>query len=118
MSATTSAGILDVGGSTIHSYNRTLLEKKLFWTDVPFMTLGGHVQRVLPTSIIHGDEGLELWAKITQLPDYYQTRAEAALLMKNARELALRIQENSVLIDLGCGYVIFASDYLGSCGNY
>lgn len=95
--------IIDVGGSAIQSYNRNLLERKLFWTDTPFSTIDGHIQRLLPTSIIHGDEGLELWAEITHLPEYYQTRAEAALLAENAEELASWIHDDSVLVDLGCG---------------
>jgi len=96
-------GVLDIGGSSIRSYNKILLERKLFWTNVPFEPVHGHVQRTLPTSIIHSDEGLKLWTRITHLPEYYQTRAEADLLVKNAQELAERICEDSVLIDLGCG---------------
>ncbi|KAI4864750.1 DUF323 domain-containing protein [Hypoxylon rubiginosum] len=95
--------ILDIGGGQIQSYNKALLEKKLFWSREPFTTLDGHVQRVLPTSVIYGDKGLELWASITHLPSYYQTRGEAALLVENSRELARWIQKDSVLIDLGCG---------------
>jgi uncharacterized SAM-dependent methyltransferase len=97
--------ILDIGGGEIRSYNKELLEKKLFWSREPFTTLRGHVQRVLPTSIIYGDKGLEIWASITHLPSYYQTRGEAALLVENAGGLERWIQKDSVLIDLGCGYV-------------
>lgn len=97
--------ILDIGGGEIQSYNKALLEKKLFWSREPFTTLEGHVQRVLPTEIIHGDTGLELWASITHLPSYYQTRGEAALFIENSEGLERWIQKDSVLIDLGCGYV-------------
>lgn len=97
--------ILDIGGGEIQSYNKALLEKKLLWSQEPFTTLKGHVQGVLPTSIIYGDKGLELWASITHLPSYYQTRGEAALLVENSGELKRWIQKDSVLIDLGCGYV-------------
>ncbi|CCT76195.1 uncharacterized protein FFUJ_14172 [Fusarium fujikuroi IMI 58289] len=95
--------VLNVGGGKLQSYNKALLEKKLFWTQGPFTTLTNHVQRVLPTSIIYGDKGLELWASITHLPSYYQTRGEAALLIENSEDLARWIQKESVLIDLGCG---------------
>lgn len=95
--------IVDIGGGEIQSYNKELLEKKLFWSREPFTTLKGHVQRVLPTSIIYGDKGLEIWASITHLPSYYQTRGEAALLVENAGGLERWIQKDSVLIDLGCG---------------
>ncbi|KAJ1679998.1 hypothetical protein EV182_000899, partial [Spiromyces aspiralis] len=95
--------ILDIGGGEIQAYNKALLEKKLFWGQGPFTTLKGHVQRVLPTSVIYGDKGLELWASITHLPSYYQTREEAALLVENSPDLARWIQKDSVLIDLGCG---------------
>ncbi|KAM0287362.1 hypothetical protein ACHAO9_007766 [Fusarium lateritium] len=95
--------ILDIGGSKLKFYNKALLERKLLWTRKPFTTLKGHVQRVLPTSIIYGDKGLELWASITHLPNYYQTRGEAALLAQNSSDLAKWILKDSVLIDLGCG---------------
>ncbi|KAL3480462.1 hypothetical protein BJX99DRAFT_254453 [Aspergillus californicus] len=95
--------IVDIGGGEIQSYNKALLEQKLFWTQEPFTTSQGHVQRVLPTSIIYGDRGLELWARITHLSSYYQTRGEAALLVENSGDLERWIQRDSVLIDLGCG---------------
>lgn len=105
MNGTRTNQILDIGGGDVQSYNKALLEKKLFWSQGPFTTIAGHVQRVLPTSIIYGDKGLELWSSITHLPSYYQTRGEAALLVGNSQELARWIQKDSVLIDLGCGYV-------------
>ncbi|KAF7865354.1 hypothetical protein EAF04_006331 [Stromatinia cepivora] len=103
MNGTKTNQILDIGGGEIQSYNKALLNTKLFWSRKPSNTLEGHVQRVLPTSIIYGDKGLELWASITHLPNYYQTRGEAALLVKNSGELGKWIQKDSVLIDLGCG---------------
>lgn len=105
MNGTKINSILDIGGGDIQLYNKALLEKKLFWSREPFTTRKGHVQRVLPTSIIYGDKGLELWASITNLPSYYQTRGEAALFVENSGGLERWIQKDSVLIDLGCGYV-------------
>ncbi|KAF1736172.1 Ergothioneine biosynthesis protein 1 [Beauveria bassiana] len=95
--------ILDIGGSDISSYNRALLNKKLLWSQEPFATIEGHVKRVLPTSVIYGNKGLELWSSITYLPSYYQTRGETALLVENSGQLAAWIQRDSFLIDLGCG---------------
>lgn len=108
----TTPQILDIGGGKLRAYNKALLEKKLFWTQDEEEASNGdvdaHVQarkRVLPTSIIYGDKGLELWARITHLPSYYQTRGEAALLGENAAELGRWIRRDSLLIDLGCGFV-------------
>lgn len=110
MNGTKTIPIVDIGGGELQSYNKSLLEQKLFWSEEPFTTRKGHVQRVLPTSIIYGDNGLELWATITSLPSYYQTRGEAALFAQNSRTLGRWIQKDSVLIDLGCGYVSRCDD--------
>ncbi|KAH9209753.1 hypothetical protein DL95DRAFT_466443 [Leptodontidium sp. 2 PMI_412] len=57
-----------------------------------------------PVSIfIYGDKGFELWASITHLPSYCQTRGEASLLAEHSGALGRWIQKDSVLIDLGCG---------------
>ncbi|OAL53589.1 hypothetical protein IQ07DRAFT_640639 [Pyrenochaeta sp. DS3sAY3a] len=100
---TTTHQILDIGGSKLHAFNKTQLEKKLLWSSEPFTTLNGHVQRVLPTSIVYGDKGLEIWSRITHLPSYYQTSGEAALFAENAKALGQWVHKDSVLIDLGCG---------------
>lgn len=99
------AQILDIGGSDLQSYNKALMNKKLLWSREPFTTLEGHIQRVLPTSVIYGDRGLDTWASITHLPSYYQTRGEAALFAENSEELQQWVRHDSVLIDLGCGCV-------------
>lgn len=104
----TTPQILDIGGGKLRAYNKALLEKKLFWAEGEEEPSSDDVQsrkRVLPTSIIYGDKGLELWARITHLPSYYQTRGEAALLDENAAELGKWIRRDSLLIDLGCGFV-------------
>jgi uncharacterized SAM-dependent methyltransferase len=105
MNETKENSILDIGRGNIQLYNKALLEEKLFWSRGPFTTRKDHVQRVLPSSIIYGEKGLELWASITNLSSYYQTKGEAALFVENAGGLEKWIQKDSVLIDLGCGYV-------------
>jgi dimethylhistidine N-methyltransferase len=47
--------------------------------------------------------GSELFERITDLPEYYPTRTETALLRRIAPELAARIPADSVLIEYGSG---------------
>jgi uncharacterized SAM-dependent methyltransferase len=83
------------------------LKQKFLWQQ-------GRTQadRVLPSSLLHNETGLRMWAQITQLPDYYQTDDEIDLLNTNGKELAQELgemlqdhnfNESLTLIDLGCG---------------
>jgi dimethylhistidine N-methyltransferase len=47
--------------------------------------------------------GSELFEAITELPEYYPTRTETALLTRIAPEIAARIPEGAALIELGSG---------------
>jgi uncharacterized SAM-dependent methyltransferase len=74
------------------------LETKFLWKH-------GQTQsdRGLPASVFHDESGLRMWAKITKLKNYYQTRDEIELLKSNGKELARDLGESLTLIDLGCG---------------
>jgi dimethylhistidine N-methyltransferase len=48
-------------------------------------------------------KGSELFEAITELPEYYPTRAETALLTRIAPEIAARIPRDAVLIEYGSG---------------
>jgi uncharacterized SAM-dependent methyltransferase len=54
------------------------------------------------------DNGLAIWKKINCLPDYYQTDHEVELLKNHGKDISSYIKEGTAIIDLGCGYVIFA----------
>ena len=56
----------------------------------------------LPPKWFYDAQGSALFEKITELPEYYPTRAERAILNAVAAELA-RISEARVLVELGSG---------------
>ena len=57
--------------------------------------------KVLPPTYFYDARGSELFEQITELPEYYQTRTERALLEELAPELATL--ELSELVELGAG---------------
>jgi len=56
----------------------------------------------LPPRWFYDDHGSELFEQITELPEYYQTRTEAAILRANARDIAWRACPNAI-VELGAG---------------
>ena len=50
----------------------------------------GNRQKTLPAKLFYDEIGCELFNRITQLPEYYVTRAEVALLDLHADEIAAR----------------------------
>lgn len=48
----------------------------------------GNRQKTLPAKLFYDEAGCELFNRITQLPEYYVTRAEVALLERHAGEIA------------------------------
>ncbi|HEY1800821.1 MAG TPA: L-histidine N(alpha)-methyltransferase [Terriglobales bacterium] len=57
----------------------------------------------LPPKLFYDAEGSALFERITQLPEYYPTRIEAAILRDNADEIAAAVQPLQSLIELGAG---------------
>jgi dimethylhistidine N-methyltransferase len=47
--------------------------------------------------------GSRLFAAICELPEYYPTRTEAAILQKHASQIAAAVGRDAILIDLGAG---------------
>jgi len=58
--------------------------------------------RTLPSKLFYDDRGSALFEAITQLPEYYQTRTEEALLARLAGTLAAETSPDEV-IELGSG---------------
>ncbi len=56
----------------------------------------------LPPKWFYDERGCELFEAITQLPEYYPTRAEAAILQAHAGEMA-RVTAADTLVELGSG---------------
>ena len=63
----------------------------------------------LPTLLLYDEAGLKLFEKITYLDEYYLTNAEIEVLKNCAGQIAERIKPNSIVLELGSGYVDFYS---------
>ena len=57
----------------------------------------------IPPKWFYDARGSELFEAITELPEYYPTRTETALLTRIAPELAAQIPQDAVLIEYGSG---------------
>jgi len=81
-------------------YDRHLTTSK-FASDV----LQGLAKRPasIPPKYFYNARGSQLFDAITQLPEYYQTRTEIAILQNNADEIAHHVGTGSLLIEPGGG---------------
>ena len=61
-------------------------------------------EKTLPTLLLYDEKGLNLFEDITFLDEYYLTNAEIEVLTKHAVSIAQRIQDGSLIIELGSGY--------------
>jgi len=59
-------------------------------------------KRLSPT-YFYDERGSQLFDQICELPEYYITRTETAILERHAREIAHCIGENAMLVELGSG---------------
>jgi len=59
--------------------------------------------RAIPARWFYDRRGSELFESITDLPEYYPTRTEAALLEALGPELAVRIGEGRAVVEFGSG---------------
>ncbi|KAI9490730.1 hypothetical protein BDB00DRAFT_875060 [Zychaea mexicana] len=57
----------------------------------------------IPTFVLYDTRGLQLFDEITHLDDYYLTNAEMGILKERADQLAARLHDGSVIIELGAG---------------
>jgi len=60
-------------------------------------------QKSLPCRFFYDERGSALFEQITQLPEYYPTRTERAILRDHAAEMAADIAPGAVLVELGSG---------------
>jgi len=56
-------------------------------------------QKTLPAKLFYDEEGCRLFGRITELPEYYLTRTELALLADVAPRVAAELSEPAVLIE-------------------
>ncbi len=59
--------------------------------------------RTLPSKFFYDERGAELFGQITELPEYYVTRTETAILAQSASEMAESIGANAELVGFGTG---------------
>jgi dimethylhistidine N-methyltransferase len=59
--------------------------------------------RRIPCRFLYDDEGSRLFERITELPEYYPTRTEMALLTQHAREIAELAGPKAEIVELGAG---------------
>jgi dimethylhistidine N-methyltransferase len=61
------------------------------------------VRKTLPSKYLYDAEGSRLFEAICELPEYYVTRTETALLRVVAKEIAAAIPQDSTLVEFGSG---------------
>ncbi|MCW5936564.1 MAG: L-histidine N(alpha)-methyltransferase [Fimbriimonadaceae bacterium] len=76
----------------------------------PGVTLVGAVRdgllaprKKLPSHLLYDEEGSRLFDLITELPEYYLTRCERAILEKYAPEIVAGLGQEIDLVEFGCG---------------
>jgi len=57
----------------------------------------------LPCKYLYDQRGSELFDQICELPEYYPTRTELAIMQESAADMAEALGENPVLIEFGSG---------------
>lgn len=60
-------------------------------------------QKELPAKCFYDAEGSRLFEQITELPEYYPTRTEIALMRDKAGEMAQAIPDDAALVEFGSG---------------
>lgn len=60
-------------------------------------------QKALPAKYFYDAEGSALFEAITELPEYYPTRTELALMRETAGEMAAAIPPGAALVEFGSG---------------
>jgi len=60
-------------------------------------------QKALPAKYFYDAEGSRLFEQITELPEYYPTRTELALMRAKAGEMAEAIPDGAALVEFGSG---------------
>lgn len=63
----------------------------------------GRPDKSLPCRYFYDAEGSALFEAITDLPEYYPTRTETAVLAEHAREMAANTPKGAVLVEFGSG---------------
>jgi uncharacterized SAM-dependent methyltransferase len=60
-------------------------------------------EKTLPTLLLYDNAGLKLFERITYLDEYYLTGDEIDVLENHASQIAERIPDSSMVVELGSG---------------
>jgi dimethylhistidine N-methyltransferase len=71
-------------------------------------------QACIPSKYFYDSLGSQLFEAITNLPEYYPTRAEAAIFAHHGGDIARAVRMGRVLIDLGAGNCEKAASLFGT----
>jgi dimethylhistidine N-methyltransferase len=71
----------------------------------------------LPPKYFYDQRGSRLFEEITQLPEYYPTRTETAILQAHAPEIAKLLPADAAMVEFGAGSVAKARILLGAAGS-
>jgi uncharacterized SAM-dependent methyltransferase len=62
--------------------------------------------RSIPTLVLYDDNGLEIFDKITYIPEYYLTNAEMDIFKEYSDEIVENyIKDGTIIVELGVGYL-------------
>lgn len=109
-------GLKDSARNSIIDIRNNKVESSLEEDILKGMLYKPHGQKSMPTMLLYSAEGLKLFEEITYLEEYYLTNTEIAILEKYAENIAERIHDGTVLIELGSGYELFLS-FIGAFLN-
>lgn len=98
-------------GTTI-GFNVDVIDIRRNQSETPLIDLlraslkGSHdTTPAFPSLLLWNEEGLQLFESITHHYDYYLSRSEIEVLERNGDEIARMIKPESILLELGSGYV-------------
>lgn len=63
----------------------------------------GMGQKTLPTLLLYDERGLKIFEEITYSDEYYLTNTEISILEQYAENMAERIEDGGIVVELGSG---------------
>jgi dimethylhistidine N-methyltransferase len=87
----------------LQSFDDLAPEPDDFLADV--LTGLSRTQKELPCKYIYDEKGSRLFDQICELPEYYPTRTEMALIRDKGAEIAARVGPSAQIVEYGCGSV-------------
>src|SRR6202167_5686427 len=74
-------------------------------------------EKSIPPVWFYDQRGSRLFEEITQLPEYYPTRTETAILQAHAAEIAKLIPADAAMVEFGAGSAAKARILLGAASS-